>query len=63
MAVDAALAGTPGVVGMDEENGDELSVIAFPRIAGHKPFDITQPWFVELSEEIGMPAPVAATRH
>ncbi|EPH02846.1 pyrophosphate-fructose 6-phosphate 1-phosphotransferase [Propionibacterium sp. oral taxon 192 str. F0372] len=63
MAVDAALAGTPGVVGMDEENGDKLSVIAFPRIAGHKPFDITQPWFVELSEEIGMPAPVAATRH
>ena len=57
MAVDAALAGTPGVIGLDEENNDQLSVIDFPRIAGHKPFDITQPWFVELSESIGMPKP------
>ncbi len=57
MAVDAALAGTPGVVGLDEENDDQLSVIAFPRIAGHKPFDVTQDWFVELSHQIGMPAP------
>ncbi len=57
MAVDAALAGTPGVIGLDEENDDQLSVIDFPRIAGHKPFDITQPWFVELCEKIGMPTP------
>lgn len=60
MAVDAALAGTPGVVGMDEEAGDVLSVIDFPRIAGHKPFDITQPWFIELVQRIGMPKPQAA---
>lgn len=57
MAVDAALAGTPGVIGKDEENDDQLSVIAFPRIAGHKPFDVTQPWFVEMCGQIGMPAP------
>lgn len=57
MAVDAALAGTPGVIGQDEEAGDTLSVIDFPRIAGHKPFDITQDWFVELVTSIGMPQP------
>ena len=53
MAVDAALAGQPGVVGMDEEAGDELSVIAFPRIAGHKPFDPTQQWFTQMLADIG----------
>ncbi|MGI5950511.1 MAG: pyrophosphate--fructose-6-phosphate 1-phosphotransferase [Brooklawnia sp.] len=60
MAVDAALAGTPGVVGLDEENNDELSIIAFDRIAGHKPFDITQQWFVDMCTSIGMPEPEAA---
>ena len=53
MAVDAALAGQPGVVGMDEENDDKLSVIAFPRIAGHKPFDPTQKWFTQMLADIG----------
>lgn len=61
MAVDAALAGTAGVVGLDEENGDLLSVIAFPRIAGHKAFDITQPWFAELCQSLGMPLEPATT--
>ena len=45
---------------IDEENGDVLSVIAFDRIKGGKPFDITQDWYLELLEEIGQPAPVAA---
>ena len=60
MAVDAALAGTPGVVGQDEEAGDKLSVIDFKRIAGHKPFDITLDWYTELLGRIGQPAPIAA---
>lgn len=60
MAVDAALAGNSGVVGQDEEAGDELSVIAFPRIAGHKPFDISQDWYKQMLSEIGQPAPVKA---
>jgi pyrophosphate--fructose-6-phosphate 1-phosphotransferase len=60
LAVDSALEGKPGVVGHDEENGDVLSVIAFDRIKGGKPFDITQDWYLELLEEIGQPAPVAA---
>lgn len=53
MAVDCALRGEPGVIGQDEENNDELSCIAFPRIAGHKAFDITQQWFIELMASLG----------
>ena len=53
MAVDAALDGQSGVVGLDEDNGDQLSVIAFPRIAGHKPFDVTQPWYKQMLADIG----------
>ncbi len=60
LAVDSAIAGNPGVVGHDEENGDVLSVIAFDRIKGGKPFDITQQWYLDLLAEIGQPAPVAA---
>ncbi|HRA07160.1 MAG TPA: pyrophosphate--fructose-6-phosphate 1-phosphotransferase [Propionicimonas sp.] len=60
LAVDSALAGNPGVVGHDEENGDLLSVIAFDRIKGGKPFDITEDWYLELLADIGQPAPVAA---
>ncbi|MCE1177935.1 MAG: pyrophosphate--fructose-6-phosphate 1-phosphotransferase [Micrococcales bacterium] len=53
VAVDAALAGTPGVVGHDEERGDELRPIEFPRIKGGKPFDISADWFQGLLKEIG----------
>jgi pyrophosphate--fructose-6-phosphate 1-phosphotransferase len=52
-AVDAALRGESGVVGQDEERGDELRAIEFPRIAGGKGFDPTVPWFTELLAEIG----------
>jgi pyrophosphate--fructose-6-phosphate 1-phosphotransferase len=60
LAVDSAIAGNPGVIGHDEENGDVLSVIAFDRIKGGKPFDISQDWYLELLTSIGQPAPVAA---
>lgn len=52
-AVDAALAGVSGVVGQDEERGDELRAIEFPRIAGGKEFDPSVPWFTDLLAEIG----------
>jgi len=52
-AVDSAFADVSGVIGHDEENDDELTTIAFPRIAGGKAFDITQPWFTELMGSIG----------
>ena len=60
LAVDSALKGEPGVIGHDEENGDVLSDIAFDRIAGGKPFDITQQWYLDLLDEIGQAAPVPA---
>ena len=53
LAVDAALAGTSGVVGQDEEQGDELRAIEFPRIKGHKKFDTSVAWFTELKASLG----------
>ena len=53
LAVTCALAGTPGVVGHDEDRGDELRAIEFERIAGHKAFDPEQAWFAELLRGTG----------
>jgi len=53
LAVDVALRGESGVVGQDEERGDELRVIEFERIAGGKTFDVTIPWFTELLRDLG----------
>jgi pyrophosphate--fructose-6-phosphate 1-phosphotransferase len=52
-AVDAALRGESGVVGQDEERGDELRVIEFERIAGGKTFDVSVPWFIDLLSDLG----------
>ncbi|MBS2937572.1 pyrophosphate--fructose-6-phosphate 1-phosphotransferase [Nocardioides sp. J2M5] len=54
-AVACALAGEPGLVGHDEERGDELRAIEFERVAGHKPFDASQAWFTDLLADIGQP--------
>jgi hypothetical protein len=50
-----ALRGEPGVIGHDEERGDELRAIEFERIPGGKPFDISVDWFGALLSEIGQP--------
>jgi diphosphate-dependent phosphofructokinase len=55
LAVDNALAGVSGVMGHDEEQGDTLRAIEFPRIKGGKPFDIDTPWFKDMLKEIGQP--------
>ena len=55
LAVDCALRGEPGVIGHDEERGDELRAIEFDRIKGGKAFDIATPWFGQLLEGIGQP--------
>lgn len=55
LAVQCAFEGVSGVIGHDEENGDRLSAIAFPRIAGGKPFDLSQTWFTELMASLGQP--------
>jgi pyrophosphate--fructose-6-phosphate 1-phosphotransferase len=52
-AVTAALRGESGVVGQDEERGDELRVIEFDRIAGGKAFDASVPWFRGLLQDLG----------
>ena len=65
LAVDCAMRGEPGVIGHDEERGDELRAIEFDRIKGGKPFDITVPWYGELLAGIGQPPaqPAPATEH
>lgn len=54
-AAKSALEGVSGVAGLDEDNGDVMSTIAFPRIKGGKPFDIDESWFTNLLVEIGQP--------
>ena len=63
LAVDAALRGESGVIGHDEERGDELRAIEFDRIKGGKPFDVTVDWFGALLDDIGQPPAKAAAPH
>jgi pyrophosphate--fructose-6-phosphate 1-phosphotransferase len=63
LAVDSALRGEHGVIGHDEERGDELRAIEFDRIKGGKSFDIRQDWFDALLKNIGQPAAKAAVDH
>jgi pyrophosphate--fructose-6-phosphate 1-phosphotransferase len=63
-AVECALRGESGVIGHDEEDGDRLKAIAFPRIAGGKAFDVSQEWFGQILADIGQPlVPAAPTEH
>lgn len=55
LAVQSAKDGVSGVVGHDEERGDELRTIEFERIAGHKAFDVEQDWFKTMMDDIGQP--------
>jgi len=55
LAVECALRGEAGVIGHDEEDGNRLKAIPFPRIAGGKPFDVHQEWFTALLADIGQP--------
>lgn len=55
VAVDAALAKNPGLVGHDEERGNELRAIEFDRIKGGKAFNTNQKWFDELLAGINQP--------
>ncbi len=54
-SIDCSLRRESGVVGQDEERGDELRAIEFSRIKGGKPFAIETPWFKTLLLEIGQP--------
>jgi pyrophosphate--fructose-6-phosphate 1-phosphotransferase len=53
LAVECALRGDSGVIGNDEERGDVLRAIEFPRIKGGKSFDFDVTWFEQMLTEIG----------
>ena len=55
LAVDCGMRGESGVIGHDEDRGNVLRAIEFPRIKGGKPFDINTGWFDELLKGIGQP--------
>jgi pyrophosphate--fructose-6-phosphate 1-phosphotransferase len=63
LAVDCALRAESGVIGQDEDRGNELRAIEFERIKGGKPFDIRQGWFLELLNGIGQPVPKPSVAH
>ncbi len=52
LAVKNALNGISGVIGMDENNNNELSCIDFIKIKGNKPFDYRKEWFQSMLNDI-----------
>jgi pyrophosphate--fructose-6-phosphate 1-phosphotransferase len=52
LAAESALAGSSGLVGMDEEADDDMRLIEFERIEGGKKFDINLGWFQTLMQSI-----------
>ena len=57
MAVDFALNGESGLVGLDDNNEEKLGLIDLQLIKGGKIFDITQAWFVGMLTDIGQNSP------
>ena len=53
MAVACAVTRTSGVVALDEDAGDVMRCIEFPRIKGGKPFKSDVAWFQEMVRDIG----------
>ncbi len=53
VAVESAIQKINGVIGINEENDNILSCIAFDRIKGGKPFNVKLDWFQTLLKEIG----------
>ena len=53
MAVDYAMMGKSGLIGMDDEFDGKLAKIDFERIKGGKPFDVNNQWFQKMLKEIG----------
>jgi pyrophosphate--fructose-6-phosphate 1-phosphotransferase len=53
MAVQCAVMRQSGVVALDEDAGDKMRCIEFPRIKGGKPFNMDNGWFKEMLVSIG----------
>ena len=56
-AVECALTGVSGVVGMDENTGADIRACEFERIKGGKPFNVRKGSFRKMLSEIGQPNP------
>ena len=52
LAVECAIRGESGVVGLDEDNNNKLTCIEFDRIKGGKPFNLNKDWFQSMQKEI-----------
>jgi pyrophosphate--fructose-6-phosphate 1-phosphotransferase len=52
-AVQCAMDGKSGVVGLDENNNNQFACIEFERIKGGKPFNPQTEWFQSMMKEIG----------
>jgi pyrophosphate--fructose-6-phosphate 1-phosphotransferase len=62
--VECGLRGESGVIGHDEERGNRLRAIEFPRIKGGKPFDTEQAWWKDMLRDIRQPqGPRAVVEH
>lgn len=55
LAVECGLRSEAGVIGHDEDQGNRLRAIEFPRIKGGKPFNIDEAWFGEMLSDMGQP--------
>lgn len=55
VAVDAALNGISGLVGMDEDADNNIRACEFERVAGAKPFNTDQKWFEDLLKDLKQP--------
>lgn len=53
LAVECALRNESGLIGHDEERGNILRAIEFPRIKGGKAFDTDVSWFNQILSDIG----------
>ena len=53
MAIDYAMMGKSGLIGMDDELDGKLAKIDFERIKGGKPFEVNNQWFQKMLKEIG----------
>ena len=52
LAVECGIKGNSGCIGQDEERGDSLRAIEFPRIKGGKAFDVRVDWFQDLLRQV-----------
>lgn len=55
LAVESALQNQSGVIGLDEDQDNNLRCVEFERIKGGKPFDPEVKWFQKLLKDIGQP--------